>query len=161
MRDCCRKILFGAWMGVVLLAFSGGTAWTGSPGELKSLVPPEHMDQAKSFINPFTPTEEFIANGKRLYDGKGWCAFCHGWEEGGSPSVRRRNVPSGFKLPTNFQDAAWQAARSDGEDLLDPDPWESWYRHGALHADVYYRQRSLADHCLYPNVSRNVRVCFR
>jgi hypothetical protein len=93
MRDCCRKILFGAWMGVVLLAFSGGTAWTGSPGELKSLVPPEHMDQAKSFINPFTPTEEFIANGKRLYDGKGWCAFCHGWEEGGSPSVRRRNVP--------------------------------------------------------------------
>jgi len=115
MQACCRKIFLGVWMGLVLLAFPGGIAWTGSPGDLKPLVPPEHLDQAKSFINPFTPTEEFIANGKRLYEGKGWCAYCHGWEESGSPSARRRNVPPDFKLPTNFVDAAWQAARSDGE----------------------------------------------
>jgi mono/diheme cytochrome c family protein len=72
------------------------------------------MDQAKSFINPFTPTEEFIASGKKLYEGKGWCAFCHGWEGTGAPSAGR-TFPPDIKMPTNFADAAWQAARSDGE----------------------------------------------
>jgi mono/diheme cytochrome c family protein len=72
------------------------------------------MDQAKSFINPFTPTEEFIASGKKLYEGKGWCAFCHGWEGTGAPSAAR-TFPPDIKMPTNFADAAWQGARSDGE----------------------------------------------
>jgi cytochrome c len=72
------------------------------------------MEQAKSFINPFSPTTEFIANGKKLYEGKGWCAFCHGWEGTGASSAGR-TFPPDIKMPTNFADAAWQAARSDGE----------------------------------------------
>ena len=40
--------------------------------------------------------------------------MCHGWEGTGAPTAGR-TFPPDIKLPTNFADAAWQAARSDGE----------------------------------------------
>jgi mono/diheme cytochrome c family protein len=115
MYSWSRSIFSGVWISAVLVASSGGTAWTGSAGELKPLVPPEHRDQVRSLANPFPITEEFIANGKRVYEGKGWCAFCHGREESGQPGTRRHMGPPGVNPPTNFADAAWQAARRDGE----------------------------------------------
>ena len=67
-------------------------------------------DQAHQMV------EEFIAGGKKLYEGKGWCAYCHGWEGTGAPSAGRTPpADTDIKMPTNFADAAWQAARSDGE----------------------------------------------
>ena len=110
-RKIFRKACLG---GVVLFILTSSLVWAGSAGDLQPRVPPDRMEQAKSFINPFTPTEEFIAKGKKLYEGKAWCAFCHGWEGTGGSSAGR-TPPAGVQLPTNFADAAWQAARSDGE----------------------------------------------
>lgn len=115
MHACGGKKIRDSWIGgVVLFILSSASVWAGSAGDLQPRVPPERMEQAKSFINPFTPTTEFIANGKKLYEGKGWCAFCHGWEGTGASSAGRP-FPPDIKMPTNFADAAWQAARSDGE----------------------------------------------
>ena len=111
MQVFWQKIQSGAWGIFAVLSFAY-SAWAGSAGGLQPRVPPDRMEQAKSFINPFTPTEEFIAKGKKLYEGKAWCAFCHGWEGTGGSSAGR-NPPAGVQLPTNFADAAWQA--SDGE----------------------------------------------
>jgi hypothetical protein len=106
------KILF--FIGAV--SFLSASVWAGSAGDLQPRVPPDRLEQAKSFINPFPPSEEFIASGKKLYEGKGWCAYCHGWEGTGAPSAGRTPpADTDIKMPTNFADAAWQAARSDGE----------------------------------------------
>ena len=109
-----QKIQSRVWIIVAAVSFVCASAWAGSAGDLQPRVPPDRMEQALSFTNPFTPTEEFIASGKKLYEGKGWCAFCHGWEGTGAPTAGR-TFPPDIKMPTNFADAAWQAARSDGE----------------------------------------------
>ena len=82
--------------------------------DLNPRVPPDQLSMAQSLHNPHNVTTEFVANGKALYEGKAYCSACHGIEGTGTP----QNVgSSGFGVPSprNFGDAAWQAARTDGE----------------------------------------------
>ncbi|MDR4494852.1 MAG: c-type cytochrome [Nitrospirales bacterium] len=86
----------------------------GDPGDLSPRVPPDRLDEAKSLRNPFPPLTDLIAKGKKTYEGKAYCSACHGLEGAGGTSGGRV-TPFGGEPPTNFADAAWQAARTDGE----------------------------------------------
>jgi mono/diheme cytochrome c family protein len=99
-------------MGSVLFLLSLGLAWAGSHGDLKPRVPPERLYEAQSFQNPFTASDNIVAAGKKLYEGKAYFSACHGLEGPGGTSGAR--IP-GAQPPTHFADAAWQAARTDGE----------------------------------------------
>jgi len=72
------------------------------------------LKEAQSFHNPFTSSANIVAEGKKLYEGKAFCSACHGLEGAGAPSGGL-TTPSGAQPPTKFADAAWQAARTDGE----------------------------------------------
>jgi mono/diheme cytochrome c family protein len=112
MHVCGRKIFSEILMVFVLFILTSAFVWAGEPGDLQPRVPPERLEEAKSFQNPFTPSPDLIARGKKLYEGKNYCSACHGLEGAGVTSGER--IP-GAEPPTNFADAAWQAARTDGE----------------------------------------------
>lgn len=104
-----------AWfIGAVFILAGSGIALAGGPGDLSPRVPPDKLKEAKSLQNPFPPSTERIAKGKKIYEGKAYCSACHGLEGAGGTSGGRV-TPSGAEPPTNFADAAWQAARTDGE----------------------------------------------
>ena len=109
-----RKIFNQIWIGLVVFVLTSALVWAGNPGDLRPRVPPERLEEAKSFQNPFTPSADIIAKGKKLYEGKAYCSACHGLEGAGGTSGGRMTPPGG-QPPTNFADAAWQAARTDGE----------------------------------------------
>ncbi|MGP0594017.1 c-type cytochrome [Nitrospira sp. T9] len=78
---------------------------------LKPRVPPEQIQDARAKKNPFLSTSENIEKGKKVFHGKAFCVTCHGPEGkglGDIPGLRGR-------LPRNFTDKTWQAARTDGE----------------------------------------------
>ncbi len=107
-----RKTFSEILIGLVLFILTGTPVLAGSAGDLKPRVPPERLQEAQSFQNPFTPSANIVAEGKKLYEGKAYCSACHGLEGAGGTSGARI---SGAQPPTNFADAAWQAARTDGE----------------------------------------------
>ena len=111
---CGRKKISEILIGLVVFILTTTFVWAGSPGDLKPRVPPERLEEAKSFQNPFTSSPEIVAKGKKLYEGKALCSACHGLEGAGGTSGGRI-TPAGAQPPTNFADAAWQAARTDGE----------------------------------------------
>lgn len=81
------------------------------PEVLQPRVPSDQMKEAQSWKNPFPATEENIEKGKVTFHGKAFCVTCHGRDGkglGNIPGLRG-------KLPRNFTDKAWQAARTDGE----------------------------------------------
>jgi mono/diheme cytochrome c family protein len=81
------------------------------PEVLKPRVPADQMAEARKWTNPFPSTKENIAKGKAMFHGKAFCITCHGKEGKGLG-----DIPGLVgKLPRNFTDKAWQAARSDGE----------------------------------------------
>lgn len=78
---------------------------------LKPRVPSAQIQEAKTWTNPFPSNPENIEKGKRIFHGKAFCVTCHGPEGkglGNIPGLRG-------KLPRNFTDKTWQAARTDGE----------------------------------------------
>ncbi|MZH03609.1 MAG: cytochrome c [Nitrospinae bacterium] len=78
---------------------------------LKPRVPPDQIEEARSWINPFPPTKENIEKGKALFHGKAFCMTCLGKDGRGYS-----DIPGLVgKLPRNFTDKSWQAARKDGE----------------------------------------------
>ena len=109
-----RKIFNQLWIGLVVFTLTSALVWAGNPGDLKPRVPPERLEEAKSFQNPSHLLRDIIAKGKKLYEGKAYCSACHGLEGAGGKSGGRITPPGG-QPPTNFADAAWQAARTDGE----------------------------------------------
>lgn len=97
--------------GAMLLLFSSSMAWPADPAVLKPRVPADQIEQAKKWKNPFAPSAENIAKGEKIFHGKAFCATCHGRDGkglGNIPGLRG-------KLPRDFTDTAWQAARTDGE----------------------------------------------
>ena len=84
------------------------------PEVLQPRVPPDQLQEAKALQNPFATTKEFVEKGKALYEGKAFCSACHGLD-GTGKQMNVRTPFVGGPSPTNFGDAAWQAARSDGE----------------------------------------------
>ena len=85
--------------------------WSADPAVLKPRVPPDQIQEAKAWSNPFPPTVENVEKGKHIFHGKAFCVTCHGKDGtglGNIPGLRG-------KLPRNFTNQAWQAARTDGE----------------------------------------------
>ncbi len=78
---------------------------------LKPRVPPDRIQKARESMNPFPSIPENIERGQHIFHGKAFCVTCHGPEGkglGDIPGLRG-------KLPRNFTDKIWQAARTDGE----------------------------------------------
>ncbi|MEC4672996.1 MAG: cytochrome c [Nitrospirota bacterium] len=78
---------------------------------LKARVPQGQMAEARSWQNPVPSTPENIEEGKKIFHGKAFCVTCHGRDGKGLGKI------PGLvgKLPRNFTDKTWQAARTDGE----------------------------------------------
>ena len=73
--------------------------------------PVDKIDEARTWINPFEATPENIEKGRALFHGKAFCVTCHGKDGKGLG-----DIPGLVgKLPRNFTDKIWQAARTDGE----------------------------------------------
>ena len=78
---------------------------------LKPRVPANQIEKARTWANPYPSTPENIEKGKQIFQGKAFCVTCHGRDGkglGNIPGLRG-------KLPRNFTDKTWQAARTDGE----------------------------------------------
>ncbi len=114
MKEKILKLLSTPMVVGGLLMLTGGVVMGGTASDLSPHVPPDRLEEAKSLQNPFSPSKERIATGKKIYEGKAYCWACHGLEVV-KGSGQGRVVQSGDKPPTNFADAAWQAARTDGE----------------------------------------------
>ena len=98
---------------VVFVQLSPGPSPTlGSDAEvLRPRVPAHMIDEARGWINPLQATEENIEKGKTIFLGKAFCATCHGRDGRGLGDIQGLRG----KLPRNFTDQTWQAARTDGE----------------------------------------------
>ena len=84
----------------------------GSDAEvLRPRVPSHVIEEVRGWTNPLPATEENIANGKAIFLGKAFCATCHGRDGRGLGDIQGLRG----KLPRNFTDQTWQAARTDGE----------------------------------------------
>ena len=107
-----RKVVKRACIVLLLGILSNGNgAWAGDPAVLKPRVPPDQIGEARTWTNPYPATADHIDKGKAIFHGKAFCVTCHGRDGkglGNIPGLRG-------KLPRNFTDKAWQAARSDGE----------------------------------------------
>jgi mono/diheme cytochrome c family protein len=78
---------------------------------LRPRVPIDKIEEARTWTNPFEATPENIEKGKAIFHGKAFCVTCHGKDGKGFG-----DIPGLVgKLPRNFIDKAWQAARTDGE----------------------------------------------
>ncbi len=91
-----------------------GLAGGGDVGDLTPRVPPDRLEEAKTYINPYTPDKAFVDGGRKLYEGRAMCVMCHG-QEGTGRTILGDSTAKGFPTPTKFADGAWQAARTDGE----------------------------------------------
>ena len=112
-----RKEAIGVFIACVAVTFA--VFWTGTTRTvfaadaqvLKPRVPPEQIEDVRTWKNPFPASEENIEKGKQVFQGKAFCVTCHGRDGkglGNIPGLRG-------KLPRNFTDKAWQSARTDGE----------------------------------------------
>jgi len=78
---------------------------------LQARVPSHLFEEARQWRNPLEATPENIERGKALFQGKGFCVTCHGRDGRGLGDIAGLRG----KLPRNFTDQTWQAARADGE----------------------------------------------
>lgn len=99
-------------VGVLLSA--EGLTWAADKAVMRPRVPRDQIEAARAVTNPLPASEEMIANGKALYEGKAFCKVCHGPDGKG---LGADIAPGSLKgpLPRNFTDKKWQAARTDGE----------------------------------------------
>ena len=99
-------------VGVFLTA--EGLTWAADKAVMRPRVPRDQIETARAVTNPLPATEEMIAKGKALYEGKAFCKVCHGPDGKG---LGADIAPGSLKgpLPRNFTDKKWQAARTDGE----------------------------------------------
>ncbi len=99
-------------VGYVLLFV--GLTWAADSAVLRPRVPRDQIQEARAMTSPLPASEEMIAKGKALYEGKAFCKVCHGPDGKG---LGKDIAPGSLKgpLPRNFNDKKWQAARTDGE----------------------------------------------
>ena len=108
------RIVLIASLSVGCFLLVGGLTWAADPAVLRPRVLRDQIEAARAVTNPFPASEEMIAKGKALYEGKAFCKTCHGADGKG---LGADIAPGSLKgpLPRNFTDKAWQAARTDGE----------------------------------------------
>lgn len=105
------KVLLLLTVGGGALILSPSVSLAADAAVLKPRVPVEQIEEARSWKNPFEATAENIEIGKALFHGKAFCVTCHGRDGKGLGDIEGLRG----KLPRNFTDKAWQAARADGE----------------------------------------------
>lgn len=98
-------------LGLLLLGVGAMPALATDQAVLRPRVPADKIEEAKTWTNPLPATAENMEKGKALFQGKAFCATCHGREGKGLADIEGLRG----KLPRNFTDKVWQAARSDGE----------------------------------------------
>ena len=94
------------------MVLQGAASVFGADAEvLKPRVLQDQIEEAKTWRNPFEATADNIETGKILFHGKAFCVNCHGKDGKGFG-----DIPGLVgRLPRNFTDKIWQAARTDGE----------------------------------------------
>lgn len=111
MRQEVRAIL-----SLLLVALVGVLLSCARHDPLAPKVPAQNMEEAKALKAPFGAAKsappEIVAEGKRLFEGKGACIHCHG--EGG-----KGDGPAGSKLyqhpAADFTSCKMHELRTDGE----------------------------------------------
>jgi mono/diheme cytochrome c family protein len=78
---------------------------------LRPRVPPDQIEEARTWKNPLPMTDETLEKGRALFYGKAFCVTCHGRYGKGLSGVEGLRG----KLPRDFTDKMWQQARTDGE----------------------------------------------
>ncbi len=81
---------------------------------LSPLVPPRDIDGARALKNPYPMSKETVAAGKTIYEGKAYCAACHG-KDGRGFGKTMDPASADYPLPRDFTNGTWQEARTDGE----------------------------------------------
>ena len=102
-----------AFMGLTMVLSGVVTAssFAADAEVLKPRVSPDEIEEARTWKNPFESTADNIERGKAIFFGKAFCATCHGRDGKGLGDI----LGLRGKLPRNFTDKVWQAARTDGE----------------------------------------------
>ena len=99
---------------VSMLGLPGLSAFGADEAILKPRVPVDQLQQVRTWKNPLPATDETIDKGKKLFEGKAFCATCHGRDgKGLGADIEPGTLKS--PLPRNFTDKDWQTARTDGE----------------------------------------------
>ena len=113
MTDRVRITSIISLMAGVLLTTEGLT-WATDKAVMRPRVPRDQIEAARAVTNPLPASEEIIAKGKALYEGKAFCKTCHGADGKG---LGGDIAPGSLKgpLPRNLTDKKWQATRTDGE----------------------------------------------
>lgn len=81
---------------------------------LKPRVPVDQLPVVRTWTNPLPTNEETLEKGKKLFQGKAFCATCHGRDGKGLGGDIEPGTLKG-PLPRDFTDREWQAVRTDGE----------------------------------------------
>ena len=92
----------------------GGLTWAADPAVYRPRVPRDQIEAARAVTNPLPASDEMVAMGRALFEGKAFCKACHGADGKG---LGGGIEPGSLKgpLPRNFTDKRWQATRTDGE----------------------------------------------
>lgn len=89
------------------------TVWA-QENKYSPIVPPDELEKAKSLQNPFPTSQDALGEGKQLYEGRVFCAACHGKDGTGLQSDMDPTTVR-YPFPRDFTDPKWQTARTDGE----------------------------------------------
>lgn len=110
MASACARARFALGL-PALLCMSTAAALAADEAVLRPRVPGDQIEEARTWTNPFPATQENIEKGRSLFHGKAFCVTCHGRDGRGLGEIEGLRG----KLPRNFTDKRWQAARTDGE----------------------------------------------
>lgn len=115
MKGVTRFMRVGGLV-TVLIFIAGGIAMAEERDPLKPRVPAAKRAEARDMKSPFYKDSreapaDIVAEGKKLYEGKGTCFNCHGKSgQGDGPAGKILN-PS----PRNFTNCKFHKRRKDGE----------------------------------------------
>jgi mono/diheme cytochrome c family protein len=103
-----------AWLAALVLLLADVPGSTPGVDCLCPRAPAEELDALRAQQNPLPHTDANVERGRALYEGKGFCAVCHGRDgRGFGPDVDRSQLRG--VLPRDFSNRDWQAVRTDGE----------------------------------------------
>jgi mono/diheme cytochrome c family protein len=95
---------------VVTVAFAAPT-WAAERHMMQPLVPVDKLVEARALKSPLPNSQDIVAKGKAIYDGKGGCFNCHGTDGGGNGPAAAKMNPA----PRNFRHHGFWRHRTEGE----------------------------------------------